>query len=228
MAEAEDPGPLVVNVAHLMAYVDEQRAAGNTAFKRKQYPAALAAWQRALDACEQADGKPMMVEDVQTVLHARAILHSNRGQALIDQEWWRRAVTELDEAVRIDPTNAKALWRRYRCHRQLKAWALAEADLEALLAPELQARHLHHRHTQTHKPTPPSAAGHTVRSCRRSPTPPSPLSRPTSAPARPRAHRRRPSSSDRRGAGGSGPASGGRGAGSRAARADAGGASGEA
>lgn len=139
MAEAEDPGPLVVNVAHLMAYVDEQRAAGNTAFKRKQYPAALAAWQRALDACEQADGKPMMVEDVQTVLHARAILHSNRGQALIDQEWWRRAVTELDEAVRIDPTNAKALWRRYRCHRQLKAWALAEADLEALLAPELQA-----------------------------------------------------------------------------------------
>jgi len=39
---------------------------------------------------------------------------------------------------RIDPTNAKALWRRYRCHCHLKAWAEAEADLEALLAPELQ------------------------------------------------------------------------------------------
>ena len=105
MAEAEDPGPLVVNVAHLMAYVDEQRAAGNTAFKRKQYPAALAAWQRALDACEQADGKPMLVADVETVLRARSVLHSNRGQALIEQEWWRRAVKELSE-VRSAPAPA--------------------------------------------------------------------------------------------------------------------------
>ena len=59
---------------------------------------ALAAWQRALDACEQADGKPMRVADVQTVLHVRSVLHSNRGQALIEQEWWRRAVKELSEA----------------------------------------------------------------------------------------------------------------------------------
>ena len=96
--------PAVVNVAHLMAYVDEQREEGNAAFKKKQHAEALAAWQRALDACEQADGKPMRVEDVQTVLRVRSVLHSNRGQALIEQEWWRRAVKELSEAVRIDPT----------------------------------------------------------------------------------------------------------------------------
>ena len=54
--------------------------------------------------------------------------------------------------MRIDPTNAKALWRRYRCHRHLAGqvreesdladakvlWAAAQADLEALSAPELQ------------------------------------------------------------------------------------------
>ena len=211
--------PAVVNVAHLMAYVDEQREEGNAAFKKKRHAEALAAWQRALDACAQADGKPMLVEDVQTVLRVSSVLHSNRGQALIEQEWWRRAVKELSEAVRIDPTrqprtahtpatsslraanktrlapptsrtpahptsprscrsrsdrtltltlnpspnpipnqvridpsNAKALWRRYRCHRHLAGqvreesdlaeakvlWAAAQADLEALNAPELQ------------------------------------------------------------------------------------------
>jgi len=147
--------PAVVNVAHLMAYVDEQREEGNAAFKKKRHAEALAAWQRALDACEQADGKPMRVEDVQTVLRVRSVLHSNRGQALIEQEWWRRAVKELSEALRIDPTNAKALWRRYKCHRHLAGlanadglsdhlaeakdlWAAAQADLEALSAPELQ------------------------------------------------------------------------------------------
>ena len=87
--------PAVVNVAHLMAYVDEQREEGNAAFKKKRHAEALAAWQRALDACEQADGKPMRVEDVQTVLRVRSVLHSNRGQALIEQEWWRRAVKEV-------------------------------------------------------------------------------------------------------------------------------------
>lgn len=144
--------PAVVNVAHLMAYVDEQREEGNAAFKKKRHAEALAAWQRALDACAQADGKPMLVEDVQTVLRVSSVLHSNRGQALIEQEWWRRAVKELSEAVRIDPSNAKALWRRYRCHRHLAGqvreesdlaeakvlWAAAQADLEALNAPELQ------------------------------------------------------------------------------------------
>ena len=40
----------------------------------------------------------MRVADVQTVLHVRSVLHSNRGQALIEQEWWRRAVKELSEA----------------------------------------------------------------------------------------------------------------------------------
>lgn len=142
----------MVNVAHLMAYVDEQREEGNAAFKKKRHAEALAAWQRALDACAQADGKPMLVEDVQTVLRVSSVLHSNRGQALIEQEWWRRAVKELSEAVRIDPSNAKALWRRYRCHRHLAGqvreesdlaeakvlWAAAQADLEALNAPELQ------------------------------------------------------------------------------------------
>ena len=96
--------PAVVNVAHLMAYVDEQREEGNAAFRKKRHTEALAAWQRALDACEQADGKPMLVADVETVLRVRSVLHSNRGQALIEQEWWRRAVKELSEAVRIDPT----------------------------------------------------------------------------------------------------------------------------
>ena len=41
-------GPLVVNVEHLMAYVDEQREAGNAAYKAGRHSDALAAWQNGL------------------------------------------------------------------------------------------------------------------------------------------------------------------------------------
>ena len=48
----------VVNVEHLMAYVDEQKAEGNAAFRRGAAgrSEALAAWQRALDACAGGAG----------------------------------------------------------------------------------------------------------------------------------------------------------------------------
>ena len=129
---------MVVNVEHLMEYVDEQRAEGNTAYKARKHSEALAAWQRGLDAIAQAEGKPMRTADVQVVLNARSLLHSNRGQALMAMQFWRRAIADLDAAVSVDPMNAKALWRRYKCHRELKQWAAAEADLEGLLKPELQ------------------------------------------------------------------------------------------
>ena len=38
--------PAVVNVEHLMAYVDEQREEGNAAFKKKRHAEALAAWSK--------------------------------------------------------------------------------------------------------------------------------------------------------------------------------------
>ena len=80
----------------------------------------------------------MRAADAQIVLKARSLLHSNRGQALMTMQFWRRAVLELDQAVSVDSTNAKALWRRYKAQRELKNWAAAEADLEALLAPDMQ------------------------------------------------------------------------------------------
>lgn len=129
---------LVVNCEHLMAHVDEQREAGNAAFKKREYTEALAAWQLGLDALAQAEGKPMRAADVLTVQRSLVTLRSNRGQALLSMEFYRRAVTELDEALSIDPTNAKALWRRHQCHKHLKAWTAAEADLEAMLVPEVR------------------------------------------------------------------------------------------
>lgn len=134
----DDPGSLVVNVEHLMAFVDEQRGEGNAAYKAGKHSEALAAWQSGLDAIAQAEGKPMRAADVQLVLRTRSLLHSNRGQALMTMQFWRRAITDLSSAIEVDPTNAKAVWRRYKAHRELKQWAEAEADLEALLKPDLQ------------------------------------------------------------------------------------------
>ena len=136
--DEDDLGESVVNVEHLMAHVDEQRGAGNTAYKAGKHSEALAAWQAGLDALAQADGLPMRKMDVPIVLRARVTLHSNKGQCLITMQFWRRAIDELTQALTIDPSNAKALWRRYKAHSKLKQWAEAEADLDALLAPELQ------------------------------------------------------------------------------------------
>ena len=41
--ETSDEGPLVVNVEHLMSYVDEQKAEGNAAYKAAKHSEALAA-----------------------------------------------------------------------------------------------------------------------------------------------------------------------------------------
>ena len=133
-----------VNTEHLMAFVDEARGEGNQAYKAGKLSEALNAWQRGLDAIGQVidkDGQvklPIAKRDVEVVLRARSTLHSNRGQALMSKEFWRRAIVDLSEAVKVDRLNAKALWRRYRCHRALRHWAEAEADLEALLDSELQ------------------------------------------------------------------------------------------
>eukprot|EP00325_Prymnesiales_sp_UTEX-LB-985_P029157 CAMPEP_0174737726 /NCGR_PEP_ID=MMETSP1094-20130205/68778_1 /TAXON_ID=156173 /ORGANISM="Chrysochromulina brevifilum, Strain UTEX LB 985" /LENGTH=129 /DNA_ID=CAMNT_0015940999 /DNA_START=74 /DNA_END=460 /DNA_ORIENTATION=- len=129
MSASQDDGS-VVNVEHLMTYVDEQRAEGNAAYKAGKHSDALAAWQRGLDAIAQSEGLPMKKSDLPIVLRARSLLHSNRGQALITMEFWRRAIPELTEAVKVDPSNAKALWRRHKAHTHLKDWAEAEADLE--------------------------------------------------------------------------------------------------
>ena len=120
-----------------MEYVNEQKAEGNTAFKKGENSDALAAWQRGLEALDQADGKPMRKMDVETVLRARVALHNNKGQCLLGMQFWRRAIEELSSALKVDATNAKALWRRYKARRELKAWEEAEADLERLLAPEV-------------------------------------------------------------------------------------------
>lgn len=130
---------MVVNVGHLMEHVNEQREAGNQAFKRKQYSEALSCWQGGLDALAQAEGKPMRTVDVAVVVKARSTLHSNKGQALLSMEFWKRSIGELTLALEVDPSNAKALWRRHKAYIGLKAWAEAEADIEALRAPELQA-----------------------------------------------------------------------------------------
>eukprot|EP00967_Tisochrysis_lutea_P130506 scaffold225815_cov45-Tisochrysis_lutea.AAC.1 len=132
-AEEQSEDGMVVNVDHLMAYVEEQKADGNAAFKARRYSEALAAWQRGLDAIAQADGKPMRVEDMKLVLVVRSVLHSNRGQALINMEFWRRAIQDLDEAIRVDPENVKAIWRRCKAHEALKQWSSAEADIELLV-----------------------------------------------------------------------------------------------
>merc|ERR1712046_513079 len=108
----DDSDQAVVNVGHLMNFVDSCREEGNAAFKSRNYTAALKSYLDGLDAIRQTEGLPMAGDDVYTVIHARSLLHGNRGQVMIKQERWHAAVVELNEAIRINPNNAKAVWRR--------------------------------------------------------------------------------------------------------------------
>lgn len=115
MGEPEVVDVETVNVGHLMGYVDGEREEGNRAYKAGKHSEALVAWKRGLDAIAQADGLPMAVADVEVVLRARSVLHSNRGQALMSLQFWRRAIKDLTEALQVDllPT----AWVAYAAHR---------------------------------------------------------------------------------------------------------------
>eukprot|EP00966_Prymnesium_polylepis_P163081 3769122-Prymnesium_polylepis.1 len=74
-----------------MAFVNEAKAEGNDAYKAGKLSDALNAWQRGLDAIGQvieADCRLKVAvaqQDVEGVLRARSVLHSNRGQALMSK-----------------------------------------------------------------------------------------------------------------------------------------------
>lgn len=146
-ASDDDKGEIVVNVGHLMEYVNEQKDEGNGHYKAGKHSEALAAWQRALEALAQAEGKPMRRMDVETVLRARATLHANKGQALLAMEFWQRAIKELTACLEVDKLHAKALWRRYKAKRELASragegdapaqWADVLADFDRLLSAEM-------------------------------------------------------------------------------------------
>lgn len=131
---------MVVNVDHLMSYVEEMREAGSKLIKEQNLKDALTVYQQGIDAIEQTEELPMAADDVVTVVQSRSILHSNRAQIFLMQELFQRAIKECDEACTVDPNNAKAFFRRATAFEKTKEWAKAVADVKHLQGKEILGR----------------------------------------------------------------------------------------
>ncbi|KAI6180436.1 RPAP3-C domain-containing protein [Aphelenchoides besseyi] len=94
---------------------DALRLEGNEHFRQKRFNKAVHTYSRALE------------------LDVTAILIANRAQAYLKMGSYERAASDANEALRLDPKLAKALFRRAVALEHLKLYARAVDDLERLL-----------------------------------------------------------------------------------------------
>ncbi|GAB4815123.1 hypothetical protein N2152v2_002169 [Parachlorella kessleri] len=89
---------------------------GNAAFKRGDWPAAIAAYSKALEA------SPCMLPAL-----------NNRALALLKLQQWQQAEADCSAVLQNEPHNVKALLRRATAREAMQQTGEAVADLEAAL-----------------------------------------------------------------------------------------------
>jgi tetratricopeptide (TPR) repeat protein len=93
----------------------ESKAAGNAAFAAGRFEESLPHYSQCM------------------LLNPRdAIIPSNRSQALLKLQRWHEAEVDASTALSIDPAQVKALFRRAQARRQLRKYAGAMEDCQAL------------------------------------------------------------------------------------------------
>lgn len=91
---------------------------GNTAFAKKEYEKAMAAWDKALTMVDGND------KDA-------AILHNNKAACHLMFKRYKEAVEECTSALNAQPSYFKALARRAKAYEQLGQYKQALVDLQA-------------------------------------------------------------------------------------------------
>jgi ubiquitin C-terminal hydrolase len=88
---------------------EEAKAAGNTAFSRSQYVVALKKYDECLSLLGVSSSTPADSLDDATAKKAAVIFH-NIGRVLLNQgqQFYARATKHFDDAIRLDPSYAKA------------------------------------------------------------------------------------------------------------------------
>lgn len=106
-----------------MAAAERLKATGNGLVRGKRYAEAVKAYEAALEAA--AGGAPEAAEFCCAV-------HANIALCNLQQQLYRRAADSATRSIEIDPTYAKAYYRRCLAYKALKLYSDARKDFEAL------------------------------------------------------------------------------------------------
>ena len=107
----------------VMLKVEEAKAKGNDLFKSASFVAARAEYDSGIGLLKRHD-------TVLAAVKLATTLHSNIAMCALKEESWDLAVKSCDEALSLDPSNLKALYRRGVAHGRLGDFVKGKADLQ--------------------------------------------------------------------------------------------------
>lgn len=105
-----------------MSTKDKLKAQGNKCFKDGDYPKALQLYAKCLRLCK-------MPEDTQLKISC----HCNRAICFQQQSDFSQVISECNQALELDPDNAKALMRRSSAFEGMEKYRLALQDVRKVL-----------------------------------------------------------------------------------------------
>jgi len=112
----------------VMLKVEEAKAKGNELFKSSSFVAARAEYDSGIGLIKRHDTVLAAVRGEATKL--ATTLHSNIAMCALKESSWGLAVKSCDEALSLDPSNLKALYRRGVAYGRLEDFVKGKADLQ--------------------------------------------------------------------------------------------------
>lgn len=122
----------VVDGLPLIKAASDLKEQANTQVKAKKHSDAISLYERGIAILDQADGKPMLRQEVEDMVALKATLYGNVAQCLLSQELFRRAADAASKCLELDPNNTKALYRRSLARESLRRWGPALEDMVKL------------------------------------------------------------------------------------------------
>ncbi|XP_065844071.1 sperm-associated antigen 1-like isoform X2 [Oscarella lobularis] len=110
--------PIPTDPTERQVMAQREKAKGNDSFRAGNYSESITYYTRSID------------------LDPLAVSYNNRAMAYIKTKKYEEALKDVDEVLKIEPDNRKALHRRAQCYRWKGRYDEAEADLERVLEAE--------------------------------------------------------------------------------------------
>ncbi|KAJ3444266.1 fk506-binding protein [Anaeramoeba flamelloides] len=103
---------------------------GNKELGRSSFPNALSHYDKALKIIDFIPINQISEEDKDELMELKKVIHLNSSLALINKKENRKALTHCKKALKIEPRNAKALFRKALCLENISNYDGAIKTLE--------------------------------------------------------------------------------------------------